>query len=390
MIASATVLLKAKEERRIHGGHPWVFSNEIQSMEGQPSSGDVVAVLNSHRGIVGYGFFSEHSLISVRIISNRAEESLKTLLTNRLHAALRRRIEIGYAGSFRMVFGESDGLPGLIIDKYETTFVIESFTAGIDRLIPLLVDILVSDFGATDIGERSESVWRLNEGLELISRPLFGNCEPQSVQIESIFYNINILRGLKTGFFLDQRENRRYIEKMSLNRSVLDCFCADGGFSMHARKAGARRVVGVDASDLAIQRARENALQNGFSDISFVDSDVFEYLKSVSCGEFDIIILDPPAFVKTKKKLRTGLKGYRKLNELALSKFGEFGILVTCSCSQHVTEDLFLAELLKASVASKKRLRVVSLTGAAKDHPVLLSMPETKYLKCVVAIVEDA
>lgn len=126
---------------------------------------------------------------------------MKALLTNRLHAALRRRIEVGYAGSFRMVFGESDGLPGLIIDKYETTFVIESFTAGIDRLIPLLVDILVSDFGATDIGERSESVWRLNEGLELISRPLVGNCEPQPIQIESILYNINILHGLKTGFF---------------------------------------------------------------------------------------------------------------------------------------------------------------------------------------------
>lgn len=389
MKTSATILLKAKEERRIRGGHPWVFSNEIQNIEGQPSSGDVVAVLDSRRGIVGYGFFSEHSLISVRIISNRPEESVKALLTNRLHAALRRRIEVGYAGSFRMVFGESDGLPGLIIDKYETTFVIESFTAGIDRLIPLLVDILVSDFGATDIGERSESVWRLNEGLELISRPLVGNCEPQPIQIESILYNINILHGLKTGFFLDQRENRRYIENLSVNRSVLDCFCADGGFSMHARKAGAQRVVGVDASDQAIQRARGNALKNGFTDISFIDSDVFEYLKTVSCGEFDVIILDPPAFVKSKKKLRTGLKGYRKLNELAMSKFGEFGILVTCSCSQHVTEELFLAELLKAAATIEKRLRVVSVTGAAKDHPVLLSMPETRYLKCVVAIIED-
>ncbi|MBL0175022.1 MAG: class I SAM-dependent rRNA methyltransferase [Ignavibacteria bacterium] len=389
MTHSAIVILKKGEDRRIRTGHPWVFSNEVETNEGAPQHGDVVEVHDSRRSVVGYGFFSKTSLVSVRMISNKSSNAtLQELLKERIIAAAAKRTMLNYGDTCRLVFGESDNIPGLVIDRYGKTFVIESYIAGIDLLIQNIQDIIVELFDAEFIVEKSESTWRSYEGLEGRTRVLLGEGEVRTIEISSIFYNINILRGNKTGFFLDQRENRLLVEGLSRNRRVLDCFTSDGGFALHAARGGATSVTGVDSSDPAVERATSNAIRNGLTNVKFAKSDVFDYLHEAKQGEYDLIILDPPAFVKSKKKLASGLKGYRKLNELAMDKLEHGGILVTCSCSQHATEELFLDAIAKAAASKGKRLSIFSITGAAKDHPVLLSMPETRYLTCVAAVVE--
>jgi 23S rRNA (cytosine1962-C5)-methyltransferase len=388
MTQSAIVVLRKGEDRRIRSGHPWVFSNEVETVDGEPQSGEIVEVQDSRSAVVGYGFFSKASLVSVRIVSNKPFITLQQLLKERILSASTKRERLHYGDTYRLVYGESDNIPGLVIDRYGSTFVIESFIAGIDSLIPTIRDLIIELFKAEYIAEKSESLWRSYEGLEARKEVVYGSGDIRLAEIDSMFYNINILSGHKTGFFLDQRENRSLVEGLSRNRRVLDCFCSDGGFALHAARGGAKTVLGIDSSEAAVERASSNALRNGLSEVRFIRADVFDFLRDSKQGEYDLIILDPPAFVKSKNKLATGMKGYRKLNELAMEKLDAGGILVTCSCSQHATEELFLDAIAKAAVSKGKRLSIISITGAAKDHPVLLSMPETRYLKCVVGFVE--
>jgi 23S rRNA (cytosine1962-C5)-methyltransferase len=387
------VVLKRNEEHRVLHGHLWIFSNEILSIEGNPENGNIVTIEDSRRKhFLGYGFYNKNSLIAVRIISKEKESELQDVLRDNILRANNKRLSLGYTNVYRMVFGESDFLPGLIIDRYDRTFVLESYCLAMDKQIEFIAEIITKEFAPLCIVEKSLSQWRHYEGLEPSSRVLMGSLDSIESAISAISYKISILEAQKTGLFLDQAENRLKVQQLSANKRVLDCFCNDGGFGLHAAKGGAASVVGVDASLPAIERAIENAQINGLSSISFRNEDVFDFLNS--CKEtdqtFDVIILDPPAFVKSKNKIATGLAGYEKLNRAALRLISGNGILVTCSCSHHISETVFLEMLQRAAFKEKKVLQVFAATGAGMDHPVLPCMPETKYLKCVFVNVLDA
>ncbi len=387
METHAKVVLRKKEDRRLRNGHLWIFSNEIEHVDGTASDGDLVEVLDHSGHLVGIGYWSGKSLIAVRILSRQPASSLSSLVTERLRKAYELRESLSYSNSYRLVFGESDLLPGLIIDKYNDVFVLESFSAGADRLSPIAVDWLRETFSPKCIFEKSDSNWRQYEGLEAKSGFLWGTEGTSEVTISGMSYIINVLAAQKTGMYLDQRENRLLVETMARNKRVLDCFCNDGGFSLHAARGLAASVRGLDISADAVARANTNAQINGFTGIEFHAADVFESLNAGIKDNYDMIILDPPAFVRSKNRLATGLKGYQKLNERAMWLLPENGILVTCSCSQHVTEEIFLDMLKRAARNQKKFMRILTVRGAALDHPVLAAMPETQYLTLVAATI---
>ena len=383
-MTEATAVLKKKEDRRIHNGHQWVFSNEIQEILGEPANGDCVRVRSSTGESLGMGFFNRNSLIAIRMFSSNASEIPVDLLGKRILAADKRRTSLGYDGTYRMIFGESDFIPGLIVDRYEGNLVIESFSAGIDKLIGEVVEILDNLFKPIRVIEKSVSMWRSYEGLPNRLKVWKGDEEAFTVKVDKLSYCVQVFGDQKTGLFLDQRGNRSVVEAISHGKHVLDCFSNVGGFAMHAARGGAEKVLAVDISAQCNKSGRENARLNGLDRIQFVESDVFEFFKN-NTDRFDVIVLDPPAFVKNKKSLPVGLKAYRRLNELAMESLSEGGILVTASCSHHVSPQHFLEMLNDASNRRGKRLSVFQIAGAGADHPVLLSMPETQYLTCVFA-----
>lgn len=387
---TGTVHLKAKEERRILRGHLWVFSNEIARIEGEPAPGSLVEVRSSSDQLIGTATYNRHSLIACRLLSRERIEDLAVHVHSAIHAANERRMRLGFSGAWRMVYGESDGLPGLVIDRYGDTAVIESFSAGGDAMLPHALRVLVDDFGLSSVVERSGSVWRGYEGIEMRSGVLHGEAGAVDVEIEGIRYKIDLAAGQKTGFFLDQRENRLFVERISRDATVLDLFCNDGGFSLHAVRGGAREVTAVDISASAIERVHQNALLNDASNINTTTEDVFTFVdRARERGSvYDVVVVDPPSFVKNRRSIATGMKGYRKLNERALGLVRSGGWFVTCSCSQHVSEEMFLDMLREASARAGRRVTLVRITGAAADHPILLAMPETRYLCCVAGLVD--
>ncbi len=387
---SGTVHLKAKEERRILRGHLWVFSNEIARIEGDPAPGALVEVRSSSTRLIGTATYNRHSLITCRLLSRERIEDLGVHVRSAVLAANERRVRLGFAGAWRMVYGESDNLPGLVIDRYGDAAVIESFSAGGDAMLAHALRVLVDDLGLASVVERSGSVWRGYEGIEMRSGVLHGSLGAVDVDIEGIRYRIDLAEGQKTGFFLDQRENRLFVEQISRDASVLDLFCNDGGFSLHAARGGAREVMAVDISAGAIERVRHNALLNSVSTIDTATEDVFAFVdRAREQGRvYDVVVVDPPSFVKNRRNIATGLKGYRKLNERALGLVRSGGWFVTCSCSQHVSEEMFLDMLREASARAGRRVTLVRISGAAADHPILLAMPETRYLCCVAGLVD--
>jgi 23S rRNA (cytosine1962-C5)-methyltransferase len=389
METTGSVHLKKKEDWRLLAGHLWIFSNEIGRIQGNPQNGDLVLIYDFGDKVLGVGYFSRNSLISVRFLSKEIISDFSLFLRERIVRANSRRKALGYSSSYRMVFGESDLLPGLVIDRYGDSFVIESFSAGADRWIGTIREILEQEFGAEQIVEKSDSVWRKHEGLAPSVRFLKGTSCELVVESAGVKYKIRPPEEQKTGLFLDQSGNRKIVQDLCRGRSVMDCFCHVGGFSIHAALGGADEVKGIDISEESLSRARENALLNGCTGIRFFRADVFEFLKCHDKGLYDLIILDPPAFVRNKKSLSAGLAAYRRINELALRLLKDDGILVTSSCSQHVSVDLFLEMLQSAASRQRKRLNVFSLSGASSDHPQLLSMPQTSYLKCVFAFTES-
>lgn len=390
-MVTGTVHLKAKEERRILRGHLWVFSNEIARIEGDPSAGSLVEVRSSSGRLIGTATYNRHSLIACRLLSHERIEDLGAYVRLAVGRANERRVRLGFAGAWRMVYGESDGLPGLVIDRYGSAAVIESFSAGGDAMLGHAVEALVEEQGIETVVERSGSVWRGYEALEMRSGVLHGSAGVVDVEIEGIRYRIDLAEGQKTGFFLDQRENRLFVERISRDASVLDLFCNDGGFSLHAARGGAREVMAVDISASAIGRVHQNALLNNTTTIDTTVEDVFGFIDRARAdgGLYDVVVVDPPSFVKNRRNIATGLKGYRKLNERALGLVRSGGWFVTCSCSQHVSEEMFLDMLREASARAGRRVTIVRISGAAADHPILLAMPETRYLCCVAGLVDD-
>ena len=385
------ITLKKKEERRILKGHQWVFSNELTEVPQHIQPGELVKLYSHSKRFLGIGFYHPKSLISFRLLSREDIPINADFFKTRIQQALNLRKKIypeSLTNTFRLVHAESDHLPGLIIDKFNDILSVQTFSAGMECWLETLKEILVELFHPRMIVLKNESQLRALEGLELYKKILFGESESAKTIIEcyDIKYEIDVLEGQKTGFFLDQRENRRLIERYAKNANVLDVFSNDGGFSLHASKAGAKMVSAIDSSEKTLERYHNNFLLNKLSNFTLLKDDAFEALKKLTGTDqkFDLIILDPPSLTKSKKNIESAIRAYKTLNKLCLRLLSTDGFLASASCSHHVTEDIFLNTIMRAAQETKTGLRLLEKGFQAPDHPVLLTMPETRYLKFAI------
>ena len=378
------IVLRKNEEHRILSGHQWVFSNEIKTIKGDPEAGDVVELLRYDEKFLGVGFFNPHSLIASRVLSKERETITFEFFERRISQALqlRKRLYPG-AESFRLVHGEADFLPGLVVDKYNEYLSIQTLSVGMDRRLTLLCDVLESIFHPKAIVERNESPLRSLEQLPLEKGVVRGTIGQTIISENGVKFKVDLLQGQKTGFFLDQRENRKAIQRYALGATVLDCFCNEGGFALYAGLGKAKSVQAIDISEAAIANAKVNSAFNEVSNVRFEVGDVFEKLPRLAeAGDkFDAVILDPPSFSRNRKTVATALKGYKEINTGALRLINTGGILMTASCSHHVTEESFLDVVEASARTAHRSLQLLEFRGASPDHPTLSTMPETKYLK---------
>ncbi len=385
-----TLKLKKKEARRVLRGHPWIFSNELQEVPASAAPGELVDVLDDRGAFVGRGYLNPRTLIAVRLLTRRQEPIDEAFLRERVARAQELRSRLGFGATYRAVFSEADGLPGLIADRFNGTLVVQSLTAGMDRLLDRVLAALREVHAPEAIVLRNDAAAREIEGLEREVRVAFGAVDgPVSFEESGIRYAADVLEGQKTGFFLDQRENRLALRGLVENRRTLDCFCYIGAWALTAARFGASEVIGIDASEKAIAQAKENAALNGLS-ATFIQADVFETLREYEKQKerFGCIILDPPAFVKSRAKVREALKGYKEINLRAMRLLEPGGLLVTCSCSHHIDEHLFREMLIDAAHGAGRTARLLEMRSQARDHPVLLAARETQYLKCAVLQIE--
>ena len=382
------IVLKKNEEHRIAAGHQWVFSNEIASLRGTPEIGEVVELLRHDQKSLGFGFYHPHSLIAFRFLTSEPEEIGFRFFERRIQQALTLRQKL-YPGAetFRLAHGEGDFLPGLIIDKYNEFLSIQILSAGMEKQTDIICDVLETMFHPKAIVARNDAAIRTLEELPLEKKVLRGNTGITIIE-DGVKFEVDVLNGQKTGFFLDQRENRKAIHRYAIGGAVLDCFCNEGGFALHAVSAKAASVRGIDISETAIAKAKVNARLNSAA-VEFEIGDVSETLKSLAekNKKFDMLILDPPSFTKSKKNIPAALRGYKEINAAAMRLVNSGGYLVTASCSHHITEEGFLSAIEQAAVKAKRFVQLLEFGGAAPDHPVIPAMPETKYLKFAIFAV---
>lgn len=393
------VTLKKGEGRTLKSGGAWVYDNEIDSILGSFENGDIITVHDFDGYFMGYGFINTKSKITIRMMSRRKDHPItEDFLRERVRAAWEYRKQVIDTSSCRIIFGEADWLPGLVVDKFSDVLVVESLALGIDRLKPFLLDTLVEILKEDGIlirgiYERSDAKVREQEGLPRY-KGFIG--EPFDTKVEivenGVKYIVDVKDGQKTGFFLDQKLNRAAIHKLCRDKKVLDCFTHTGSFALNAGIAGAASVLGVDASDLGIAQARENACLNHLEDrVSFTCADVFDLLPSLEeKGEkFDVVILDPPAFTKSRQATKNAVKGYREINLRGLKLVRDGGFLATCSCSHFMDPELFAKTIREAARGAHKRLRQVEFHTQAPDHPILWAADESYYLKFYIFQVVD-
>lgn len=396
----AVVILKQGEGRALKSGGLWIYDNEIKSVMGSCEDGDIVIVRDFDGYPMGRGFINRQSKITVRMMTRNAEQDIDAdFLMLRVRNAWEYRKKTVDTGSCRVIFGEADFLPGLVIDKFSDVLVVESLALGIDRLKPFIVDCLkkvLAEDGIMIRGvyERSDAKVREKEGMTR-SKGFLG--EPFDTKVEivenGVRYIVDVKDGQKTGFFLDQKYNRQAIHKLCKGAEVLDCFTHTGSFALNAGIAGAAHVTGVDASELAVEQARENAALNGLSDrVEFLCEDVFELLPRLEQEgrKYDVVILDPPAFTKSRSSVKNAVKGYREINLRGMKLVKDGGFLVTCSCSHFMDYELFTKTIHQAANNVHKRLRQVEFRQQAPDHPILWAADESYYLKFYVfQVVEE-
>ena len=383
------VTLHRGRELRLLGGHPWIYQRDLQRVEGTPNPGELVEVRDARDRFVGRGYINPHSQIMVRLLT-WAEESIdEKFLRRRVQAAidLRKRWATDVE-AYRVIFGEADLLPGLIVDRYGGILVVQFLTAGIEALRGPLVDVLVDLLRPRGIYARNDAPARQLEGLERTSGFLYGEFDTLFQIVEGgVRFWVDVAGGQKTGLFLDQRENRLRFRSLAEGREALDAFCYTGGFGLHAAASGARSVLGIESSKDAAILAMKNAELNGVGDVvQVVEANAFDQLRSMDRERrrFDLIFLDPPAFTKGKEAIESALRGYKEINLRAMKLLREGGTLVTCSCSYHLSAELFREMLAEAAADAHRRFRLVEFRGQARDHPVLLHVRETNYLKCAV------
>lgn len=379
-----TLTLKKGEEKRPLNFHPWIYANEVAKIDGKDAQGSIARV-ESHDGrFVGYGYINHKSKIIVRLLSYRDEPIDEEFFRRRILNAKRMREEMGYSDNYRAIFGESDMLPGLIVDKYANTLSVQFLTLGMEVRKETIVKLLAEIFRPSCIYERSDVDVRLKEGLLPTKGVLYGELDRELIIEENgIKMRVDVENGQKTGYFLDQKENRGNLKSFVEGKTVLDCFCNQGGFSLCASLYGAKEVLACDVSALALEAVKSNAALNGFTNIATVQADVFELLRKFHRERrtFDVIIVDPPAFAKTADAVKDGYRGYLDVNCLALKLLNPDGYLVTCSCSQHMTDVLFKRMLTEASFRTRIPVRLVEFRAQSRDHAPLVGAEEGLYLK---------
>lgn len=379
--------LKRGEEDRILAGHLWAFSNELQEVPRAAEAG-LPAVLHAASGRpLGVGFYNPRSLISFRLLSREPVAVDEGFLRGRIEEAVAFRRRAGLREeSFRACFGESDGLPGLVVDKYGDRLVVQALAAGMERLLPEVRAALEAVFAPKGIYLKNDHPSRVLEGLPTESRVLSGEVpERAAIEEAGLAMSCQLTGGQKTGYYFDQRENRAYLEPFFKGRTVLDLYCYTGSFSLRAARAGAARVLGLDSSGPAVELARENAAANGLAGrCEFDEGDAEEVLAAFAEGRQpirpDMILLDPPGFASSRKHLPQALRAYTRLNAAAIKVLPKGGLLATSTCSHHVSREDFARMVASAAGKAGRQARLLALRGQAVDHPVLLSMPETEYL----------
>lgn len=380
-----SVILKPGKERRLIAGHCWVYAGEVGKITGEPADGDPVDIRDHKDRFLGRGLLNTKSQIVVRRFTMQKEELDKDFFRRRIEAAFAYRAECGVGDAYRVIFSEADQLPGLIVDRYGDHLVLQALTLGIDRRKPQLLEILSEIFTPKAIVERSDVSTRKLEGLQETKGIVLGETDGWvRLQLVDFSVEINLLTDQKTGFFLDQRINYGEVGRLSAGRRVLDCFSYHGGFALAAGVAGATSVEAIEISEPAVTRARRNVELNGLTGkIEFVCANVFDVLKKYDMEkrQFDLVVLDPPSFTRSKQNVNDALRGYKEINLRALKMLPAGGILATFSCSHHVTGELFRAVVLDAAADAKKTLRLVKVLTQSPDHPILPAIPETEYLK---------
>jgi 23S rRNA (cytosine1962-C5)-methyltransferase len=386
------VYLKKKISRRVESGHPWIFANEAGLVEGEVNGGDTVEVFTHDKKFIGRGYINPKSQILVRLLTrDRAEVISEGFFRNRLQQAWEYRQRIGYIENCRLVFGEADDLPALIVDKFNDYFVIQTLALGMDRWKPAIVAALEGIFRPKGIYERNDVPVRELEGLAQVKGFLSAPFDPRIVIRENgLTMEVDLENGQKTGYFLDQHDNRRAIRHIVKGADVLGAFCYTGSFETHAGYFGAKSVLGLDISEAAVAQARRNAALNGLSEVCRYEAvNAFDVLKqwSKEGRQYDVVMLDPPAFTKSRETIQKAITGYKEINLRGMKLVRRGGFLVTSSCTNLVGPELFLETIQLAAKDARRRLRQVTFRAQASDHPIIEGWENTNYLKFLIVQV---
>ncbi|MBL9154120.1 MAG: class I SAM-dependent rRNA methyltransferase [Verrucomicrobiales bacterium] len=388
--------LIVKPRARLYEGHEWVYATEIQRVTGQPQPGDVVELISARNRPLGSAIYNPESQIVARRFSRRKQDLDADFFVRRLERARDYREGLGFAEPvYRLVWSEADGLPGVVIDRYGDAFVLQTLTLAMDQRKNLIADALERLFSPRCLVERNDSPIRKAEGLPSVTGMLRGEMPaPFEIEIGGVRQMVDLGGGQKTGIYLDQVDNYAAVARRAAGRRVLDCFCNQGGFALHAARVGAREVTAIDASESAVAATLANAKLNGFAAVQAVEANVFDFLKDLeakhtanapdsgdSAGLYDLIVLDPPSFTRNRKSVGDALRGYKEIHLRALKLLSRDGILATFCCSHHVSREEFYAVIGEASVDARRTLRLLETHGQRLDHPVIATVPETEYLK---------
>ncbi len=392
MNKAGKVYLNRKISPRVANGHPWIFNNEVNRVDGDVTAGEIVEVFEHDKKFLGRGYYNPKSQIQVRLLSrNRNEQIDEAFFVHKIRECRDYRVKLGYTENCRLVFGEADGLPQLIIDKFNDYFVLQTLALGIDAWKPAIVKALNEVFSPKGIFERNDVPVRELEGMEQVKGFL---SEPFDTKImineNGLVFEVDIENGQKTGYFLDQRDNRRAIQQIVKDAEVLGAFTYTGTFEIHAAHYGAKSVLGLDISENAVKQANHNAALNGLQDIcKFQAANAFDALKQWSRDgrQYDVVMLDPPAFTKSRENIQKAVTGYKEINLRGMKLVRPGGFLVTSSCTSLVSPELFLQTINAAARDAKRRIRQVTYQTQAADHPIAWGIENTQYLKFLIVQV---
>jgi 23S rRNA (cytosine1962-C5)-methyltransferase len=384
------ITLKKTEEKRLLEGHSWVYSNEIDSIKGHIKSGELALVYDYLGNFIGKGFLNTSSKIFVRLLSRINEEIDEAFFEKKLMRLKELKESLGYLNSYRVCFGEADGIPGFIVDKFGDYLSVQILSLGIDLRKDMLVSILIRIFNPLGIYERSDVSVREKEGLPLFKGLLYGDV-PDEVEIyeNHLKMTVNIKEGQKTGFFLDQQDNHNKLKPYVKDKKVLDCFSHVGGFGLHAASFGAKEVLCLDSSQKAVETIKKHAQLNDLDQVKALEEDVFDFLRGEAKlqASYDVIIVDPPAFAKKQEHVKKAYSAYKEINTQAMLNLKDGGYLYTCSCSHFMTLPLFMDMLKEASFDAKAQTQLLEVHMQSKDHGSLLGSDESFYLKCMMVRV---